>query len=436
MSGLLTGGSSIAVLLLLLALGIPVAYSMGLVAIAGIYLTIGDQFLFSLTTAMPWASASEFTFVVIPMFVLMGALAARAGFVEEIYDAAYRLTAGLKGGLFYTTILASTGFAAISGSTLVSSSVFTRMALPQMTKFGYDRDISAGCIAASGTLAALIPPSVAMVLFGILTNVSIGHLLVAGIVPGLLTAISYMIGVRLFLFKKPHWAPLPKSTYTARQKMSGLLNVWSMVLVSVIVLGGIYGGLFSPSSAGAIGAFGVLLIALVRRKIDAEGIKSSFSEAVTITGVLFAIIIAGLLFSRMLTISGFVSDLNSVVLEIGMGRTGFTLVVIVIFIVLGMFIDTVSMLVVTLPFLFPIAINLGFDPVWFGIFVIKLVEIGAITPPVGLNLFAVIGASNGSLSTASMFRGVIPFLLIEIAILVIIILFPEISLWLPNMMLT
>ena len=434
MSGLLTGFIAIACLILLLAFGVPVAFAMGLVAIVGMYLVVGEAFLLSIITAMPWSSASTYTFVVIPMFIFMGAIAARAGFIEQLYTAAHRISSRARGSLFYATILASSGFAAISGSTIVSSSIFTRMALPQMIRFGYDRSISAGCIAAAGTLAALIPPSIVMVLYGILTNTSIGRLLIAGIVPGLMTAVAYMVSLRILLIFKPDLAPVNNIRFTFKEQLSGLVNIWSILLVSVIVLGGIYSGLFSPSSAGAIGAAGVLIIAAMRRRTNFGDVRDSLFEAARITAVLFAIIIAGLLFSRFLTISSFIAELNYLVVDSGLGVTGFMLTVVAIFIVLGMFVDTVSMLVLTLPFLFPISKGLGLDPVWFGIIVIKLAEIGAITPPVGLNLFAVVGASKGSVSSVMMFRGVFSFLVVESFVLFILIMLPELSLWLPNNM--
>jgi C4-dicarboxylate transporter, DctM subunit len=428
------GVSVFAVMLLLIGIGFPVAISMGVVAVAGMVLTAGLPFALSNLGTLPYAIASDFGFAVIPMFVLMGALTTATGISTELYTAAYRWTSRLRGSLYYATTLAAGGFGAINGSSMVSSALFTRIALPEMLKFNYDRSLSAGCIAAAGTFAAMIPPSVAMVLYAILADQSVGRLLMAGVAPGLLTVLAYMIGLRVILRISPDKAPLSAVHITLKDKLDSVRGLWATILLVVVVMGGIYSGLVYPSTAGAAGAFGALAIGLVRRRLGAEPFWDAVKQSVTTTAVLFLIVIAGMLLSRLLLISGFVGVIVDAVGAAGLGPLELIFGVVLIYLVLGMFIDTVSLMVMTIPFLYPIAKALGIDLVWFGVIVVKLIEIAAITPPVGLNLFAVTGASEGRVTSKDLYRGVAPFIAIEAAVLIVLIAFPEISLWLPNRM--
>ncbi len=434
MSALAIGGLSFAVLLVLLAFGVPVALAMASVAAVGLYLTIGDRFLLSTVESLPYTLGSEYTFVVVPMFVLMGGLAARAGIIGDLYTAAHRLLDRVRGSLLMATVLAQAAFAAASGSTVVASSVFTRMALPEMLRFRYDPGVSAGCIAAAGTLAGLIPPSIAMVLFAVLTGEPIGALLIAGILPGILTAGAYLIGIRIFLIFRADWAPRMQEGFSFGDKMRSLSRVWSILILMGLVMGGIYAGWFPPSAAGAVGAAGALVIGLAMRRLSPGGIWDALIDAAKITCVIFLIVMAGLLFSRFLVISGFIGDLRTLVIDSDLGVFGFLVITCIIFLILGMFIDSVSLLVVTVPFLFPISQTLGLDPIWFGVLVVKLIEIAAITPPVGLNLFAVLAAAERQVSSGQLFRGVLPFLAIEMVVLALLLAFPGISTWLPQTM--
>lgn len=435
MTGIESAAMAIAALLGMLALGIPIGFAMSSVAIAGMYLVVGPTFLLSTLQSMPYHVASEYTFVVIPMFVLMGGISSRAGIISDLYTAANRMTSGFKGGLFTATLSASAGFAAVSGSTLVSASVFSKMVLPEMKRYGYNIGVSAGCVAAAGTLAAMIPPSISMVLYAILTDQSIGALLIAGVLPGLFTLAAFAIGLRVLLVFRPEWAPDNPVSYSLKEKVKSLGLIWSSALLAVLIIGGIYTGIFPPSAAGAVGAAGALLIALARRRLTLRGFGESLTEAVQISAVIFIIIIAGLLLSRFLLVSGAITQINNYVIAASIGKTEFLVFFIIVCFVLGMFVDGVSVLVITLPFLFPIAQKVGVDPIWFGVIVTKMIEIAAITPPVGLNLYAVLGSVGREVSSGQLFRGVVPFIMIEIVVLVFLVAFPEISLWLPQQML-
>ncbi|MDF3074591.1 MAG: hypothetical protein K0S54_2258 [Alphaproteobacteria bacterium] len=434
MDPLLFGFLAIAAMLALTILSVPVAASLGLVGIGGMFLYGGWPLVDSSIRTLPYQIVSEYAFVVIPMFILMGTLASNSGITGKLYQAAYAWFSSVRGSLYMATIAGSAGFAAISGSTMVNAAVFTRIALPEMIRFGYDRAIGAGCIAAAGTFAALIPPSIAIVLVAILADVSIGALLMAGVIPGLLTAGIYLIGVAVMMRLRPDWAPQKTKPLPFRERMESLKGVWGTLVLAAIIIGGIYSGTMFPSSAGAIGAIGALLIALVARSISRDGFRDAIAQTAASATILFVVIIGGMLFSRMLVFSGFIHQAIDMFSGIGLTPITFMAGIIVMYLILGMFVDTVSMLVITVPFITPIAKALGIDLIWMSIIIVKLVEIATISPPVGLNLYAVLSAAEGKIKAEELFRGVMPFLLLEGIILVLLWVFPEICTWLPSQM--
>lgn len=433
------GALSIFIVLILIGIGIPIGFSISLVALVGLYLIGGMPLMLTSVEGIPFEFASQYGFVVIPMFILMGAFAEISGITKDFYDFFYRLLGKVRGGLLMVTILSSAGFAAISGSTMVNAVVFTRIALPQMLAFGYDKALAAGCIAAAGTFAALIPPSIMMVIYALLTGQSIGELLIAGIVPGILTAVAYLVLVGFIAKLKPELAPIPNVHFTIREKLTSFYSIWPFVLLAVIVIGGIYTGAMAPSSAGAVGAVGAFIIMMLRSALRKQPIPSrdlfgSMRGAAITSASLFLIIIAGLLLSRFFVYSGFVDEIVYFIRDLDIPPYMVLAVIIVMYLILGCFMDTVSMTVVTVPFIYPIVVNIGYDPIWFGVIMIKLIEIGVLTPPIGLNLFAVISSADGRITTQEMFRGVVPFLLLELVILALLYAFPSIVLWLPSLM--
>lgn len=431
---IVNGILAIVALLALAGVGVPIAFAIGIVGAAGMYLSTGGVYTQMTFQTLPFATASEYAFAVIPMFVLMGAIASASGIISELYTAVNRWLQAVRGGLYMATAVASAGFAAISGSTVVNAAMFTRIALPEMMQLGYHKGVSAGCIAAAGTFAALIPPSLTFVIFGILTGESIGALFIAGILPGLLTAAFYLGVIPFMVRMRPGWAPEPTSRATLGDKIRGMRGLWPMLALVFIVLGGIYTGITPPTAAGALGAVGALFISVARRRITTGDVWESFKQTAELTAVLFILIIAGLLFSRFLVISGFVTDLTDIVINSGLSANGFLIVMVLLYLVLGMFIDPLSMLVMTVPFIFPVIQGYGLDPIWFGVVLCKLIEIAVITPPVGLNLFAVVSASDGRVSIGDMYVGILPFVAIELVVLLILILFPAISTYLPATM--
>jgi len=431
---ILFGALTFGAMLILLAIGIPVATSMGVTALAGMLMFAGVAFVVSNIETLPYAMASQYVFAVVPMFILMGALTSASGISGELYEAAYRWSSGLRGSLYYATTLAAGAFGAINGSSMVSAALFTRIALPEMRKFGFDQRLSLGVICAAGTFAAMIPPSVGMVIYAILAEASVGRLLIAGVIPGVVTVAVYLAGIRGVLAVFPRLAPVPSIRFTLGQRLQSVKRLWATGLLVFIVMGGIYTGIVYPSTAGAAGAAGALAIGVARRKLGKRAFWIAVKETAGTTASLFLILIGGLFLSRLLLVTGFVDSLVHTVTAMELTSYQFLFLVIVMYLVLGCFIDTVSLMVMTVPFLAPIAKALGIDLIWFGVLVMKLMELGAITPPVGLNLFAVLGAAGPSVSARDLYVGVAPFIALEVLVLALLIGYPELSLWLPNTM--
>lgn len=427
-------GLAVLVLLVLLACGIQVAVAMGIVGLGGMYVVGGLPLALTQLQTLPYNLAADYAFAVVPLFILMGAFAMEGGLARDLYDAAEKWLRHVRGGLYHTTIIASTAFGAASGSSVVNATVFTKLALPEMLRRGYSRPLSAACISCVGTLDAMIPPSVAMVIYCVVTEQSLGRMMIAGIVPGLLSGALYLAIATLMVRRRPALAPEPLAKVPLGERVAALKGSWVVVAVFLILMGGIYFGVFSPSSAGAIGAAITLVVVVVRRRLSREGFLRALTSTASITGVLFAVIIGGLLLSRMLVSTGAINELVDAVKSVSQSPWLVIAITAVLYLMLGCFVDSTSMMIVTLPFLFPLSQAAGIDPIWYGILVIQLVEISAITPPVGLNLFATVSAAEGQVSLEDVIRGIAPFLLLSVGVLVLLMAFPQLSLWLPNRM--
>lgn len=421
-------------MLVLMAVGVPVAMSLGIAGIAGLYVIGGLPLALGQLYSVSYSVSANYAFAVLPTFLFMGNLAMASGMATELYTAADKWLGHFKGGLYLATIAGATGFAAISGSPLVNATVFTRLSLPEMLKLGYSKPMSGACIASAGTLAALIPPSIGMVVYGILTEQSIGKLMIAGIVPGIVTALGYCVMVSAMVRLNPALAPAGRARAPRRERWGALGNTWSIILLFVFIMSGIYGGLFSPSAAGAAGAFGALLIVAFRGRLTAGMLGNTLMRSAETTAMLFIIVIGGMIYSRMLVLSGFVTGIVDFTQGLDISPTVLLLVIGFMYIILGCFMEGLSIQLVTIPFVYPIIVAAGVDPIFFGIMIIIIIEIGAITPPVGLNLFATVGASEGLLRLEDIVRGILPFVLLNVVFLVFVILFPDLVLWLPNNM--
>ncbi len=417
-----------------LTVGIHIGVALGLSGLLGMTLTIGTYAALAQLATVPFAMTNSFTLAVIPLFILMGSLATQARLTTDLYTAAHNWLGRLPGGLAMATTVASAAFGAACGSTVVNAAVFTRIAMPEMTRYGYDKRLSAGCIAASGTLASLIPPSILMVIYAIITEQSVATLMVAGLIPGILSAAIYMGGIYVRVRLNPRIAPIPDIQVTRRQKWGSLYGVWGITFLFTLVIGGIYAGWFIPTYAGAIGAFGAFVIVIAKRRLTRKGMVETFKDAGVTTTTIFIIVIGGILFARWLTYTGLVADISSTMLAMQLPPFMYLASFAAIYLILGMLIDPIAIMVMTLPVMFPIMTGVGYDPIWLGVISIKLAEISLITPPVGLNVYVVRSASPVPLSLEDVFAGIMPFLLLDVVTLALLIAFPQIVTFLPTLM--
>ena len=434
MSAITIGYLSATLLLLLLALGVPVAVAMGAVGIGGLLLGVGVNLTVAQLSSLPFAVVNNYDVAVLPMFVLMGVLAEASGMTQQLFNACNLWLRRVRGGLYHAVVVGSAIFAAVSGSTIVNAVVFTRIAYPEMLRHGYNKSLSLGCIAATGSFAAMIPPSITMVIYAIMTDQSVGRLLIAGVVPGVLTAIIYLVGLSILLRVRPHLAPPVPEPVSLRERWRATFSIWPVGMLVVLVMGGIYSGLFPASAAGAAGAAGAFVYAVWKKKGIGRWLSPVMQDAAAVSCVIFMILIGGLLLSRMLVAVGVIDHVVQFVTSIASTPLRFMILTCVLYLVLGCFLDTTSMMVVTLPFLFPVVVALKIDPIWFGIILVKLIEISVLTPPVGLNLFAVVGAAGGRANFQDVARGVLPFIALESGVLALLVAVPELTTWLPERM--
>lgn len=420
-------------LFLLMIAGVHIGVAMGLCGTLGIYLAMGEFAALAQLSSVPFATVNSFTLAVIPMFILMGSLATQAKLTTDLYAAAYNWFARMPGGLAMTTTIASAAFGAASGSTMVNAAVFTKMAMPEMTNAGYDKRLSSGSIASAGVLSAMIPPSVLMVIYAITTEQSVGKMLIAGLIPGIMTAFIFLFGIYIWAKLRPEHAPMPEHRASMAEKFRSLKNTWGILLLFGLVIGGIYGGWFIPTYAGAVGAFGAFLIVFFKRRASLKTMRETFLEALLSSSTIFLVVIGGMLFARFLTYTGLVSDISNWLIAQDLAPFSYLVAFGILFLVLGCFIEPIAIMVMTLPFIFPVMMNVGYDPIWLGVVVIKMCEISLITPPVGLNVFVVRSASPVPLRLEQVFAGVTPFILMEVFALGLLIAFPAIVTWLPSM---
>lgn len=434
MDPILIGITAIICLVALSGLGIPVGIALGTVALTGFWLVAGPAMALITLKTLPYALGTSYTFVVVPMFILMGLVVSSAGIVTDLYESIYRWLSRFRGSMLMVTTAASAVFGAVSGSTVVNATVFTRIALPEMVRLGYKPSVSAAAIGAAGTLASLIPPSIAFVIYAIITEQSIGQLLLAGLLPGILTTLIYLVGIAVCVRLFKDWAPLSTVRFGWKEKFSGLHRLWPLLALSIIVVGGIYMGLIPPSAAGGIGAIGAILIVMLQRRMRWAALWDCLKQTIEISAVLFVIVVGGMLFSRFLTIAGFIPALAGFMQQTGISESMFLLMVVLLFLFLGMFMDTISILVVTVPIFDPIVKSLGINPILYAVIIIKLIEIAAVSPPFGINLFAVLAATNQPIATGGLYRSVIPFIVLDLITIILLLMFPAISIWLPERM--
>ncbi|MBI4775126.1 MAG: TRAP transporter large permease [Deltaproteobacteria bacterium] len=418
----------------LLFLGMPIAFALMLVGFGGIAYLTSAQAALPVVASTVWEVASFYPYTVIPLFIVMGGFAGSSGLTSELYGAFDKWMRRLPGGLAIATIGACGGFAAVSGSSVATAATMSTVALPEMKRYNYDARLATGSVAAGGTLGFLIPPSIGFVVYGMLTEQSIGKLLVAGIFPGILLALAYIAIVVAWVKMRPALAPVNPASVTWKEKMISLKGVWEPLALFLVVMGGIYAGFFTPTEAGAVGATLLFLVALLKRRLTWDGLIGALLESLRISVMVLILVAGANVFSYFLALSTIPMQVANWAAGLDVSPYVVHSVIILTYLFLGCFLDAISMMVLTLPVIFPIIETLNFDPIWFGVIAVLMMEAGLITPPMGLNVFTVAGVAT-DIPVETIFRGVAPFLLAIIAIVVLITVFPAIALFLPKMML-
>ncbi|MBK7501386.1 MAG: TRAP transporter large permease [Polaromonas sp.] len=410
----------------------PLAFSMGLVGIAGIGLTRGWDPALASAAQVVHETGFAYTLSVIPLFILMGNFVARAGLAHELFAAANAFIGHYRGGLAHATIAACAGFGAICGSSIATAATMSKVAYPSMKKMGYSDSLATGVMAAGGTLGIMIPPSTIMVIYGIITETNIGKLFAAGVIPGILSALLLMLAVVYITSKDPEHAP-PGKRSTWHERWAALRGIWGVVLLVVVVLGGIYGGLFTATEGAGFGAAGAFIFAMARKRLTWKILYQVLVESARTTAMLFTLLIAATMFANFVNFTSMPNDLKELITNSGLSPIFIITAMMFIYIVLGTVMEELSMVLLTIPLFFPIVTALGFDPVWFGVLIVMIVQIGLISPPVGMNLF-VINTLLPKVGLGNIFKGCWPFVVVMIFVLGLLIAFPQLSLWLPSLM--
>jgi C4-dicarboxylate transporter, DctM subunit len=432
MTSEMIGLIGIIALFILLAMRLYIGIAMMVVGFVGIIFLKGWLPALDLIGLVPMNECKAYTMSVIPLFILMGQFVFISGISSDIYKTFYNWLGHKRGGLAQATVIACAFFAAICGSSLATAATMGMVAIPEMLKYKYDPSLATGSVAAGGTLGILIPPSIGFVIYGILTEQSIGKLLMAGLLPGILLTTLFIIAIIIWCLLKPEIGPPgPNATWIVRIK--SLSGTWGMLLLFIIVIGGIYSGIFTPTEAAGIGAFCSMLLVVFKKRLSWKGLIKCLTETGKMTAFIFLIVIGASVFSYFLALTGLPSALSSYVVGLSMPRVYIMLAIIIIYILLGCVMEVYSIMILTLPIIFPIVQGLQYDPIWFGVIVVILLEIGLITPPVGLNVYVIKGSAPG-ISMGTMFKGIVPFLIMDFIIIVLLYLFPEIALFIPSHM--
>jgi len=434
MSGIAIGAIAIGVLLLLLALRVPVAFALGGVAVGGILILRGPEAAMGVLTTQPYDFVAHWTLSAVPMFLLMGSVAYHSGLTQALFGAARLWLSWMPGGLAVASTVACAGFAAASGSSVATASAMGRIAIPEMMRYRYDPGMAAGSVAAAGTLGSLIPPSILMVLYAIFAEVSVSKALMAGIIPGVLSALmfSLMIVVRCKL--NPALGPSIQDKVTWGQRLKVLREVWPLPALIVAVIGGMYSGVFTTTEAAAGGALMAFIIAAAQRRLSFAVLKASVIEALTGSAVVFFIAIGGVLLSRFMAFSGLPNFMAEVINTLAVDKLTLIIIISIIFIILGCFLDSIGLMLLTIPILLPMLEAVGADMIWFGVLVIKYLEIGLVTPPLGMNVYVIKSVVGNTIPLERIFKGVTWFVVTDVVTLALLIAFPGIALLLPALM--
>jgi tripartite ATP-independent transporter DctM subunit len=425
------GYLGIASFLVLVFAGMRLALACLLVGTVGLGFVVGFEGTLKTIATACFSISSTYAYSVIPLFVIMGFLAHYAGFADQAFSCCKKWVGHLPGGLMSATVLGGAAFGAASGSSVAAAGVLTKVALPELDKAGYDRKMSIGCIVVTGTLAIMIPPSTTMVIYCLFVEQSIAKLLIAGIMPGLMSAFVLITYITVTAYFKPTAQIMPRASWGER--INALKDMWGIASIGIVVMGGLYSGFFTPNEAAAAGTMFIFVVALLQRKLPWEKLKGSLLSSVETTCMILLIMIGVIIFSRFLALTQITYDISNAIVGLNISTLTFIIAVMALYFFLGCFLEPIGMMALTLPVLFPVVLKLGIDPIWFGILTIKMSEISIESPPVGMNLFVV----NGLLPDVpiqDIWKGTFPFIAVEMINLTLLIMFPQISLFLTSYM--
>ena len=420
----------IAVLVVIFLLGMPVGFTMAFVGLIGFALVKGPEAGLSILARDFWDTWSSYNLTVIPMFVFMGSVAFYAGMSGRLYKAAYIIFGKWRGGLAMATIVATAGFSAICGSTSATAAAMGKVAIPEMRRHGYDPGLACGCMAAAGSLGIMIPPSTIFIIYGILSEQSIGKLFVAGVVPGLILAFFFIFAVYIWTVFKPASAPAGGTT-SMKEKLIGLTGLLEMLFLFVLVLGGLFAGLFSPTQAAGVGTAAAIVIGVLRRSFDLRAFWLSIKDTLLITAMIMTIVAGATVFGHFMAVTGIPSAASDFLSGLPVPPTVVMLLILAMYLVAGCFMDSLAMITLTVPILYPTVMALGFDPIWFGVIIVLVVEMGVITPPVGINVYIIKGVAP-DVPMGKIFKGAVVFLAGMVILAALLLIFPQIATWLPS----
>jgi C4-dicarboxylate transporter, DctM subunit len=430
LSNLAIGLAGVGALLAVLFLRVPIGVALILVGVGGYAAMDGWRTALTMLGTVPFELASAYSLSVVPLFILMGAIASRAGMSRELFHAANGIFSGWRGALTHATIGACAAFGSICGSSIATAATFSKVAIPEMRRHGYDDGLAAGSVAAAGCLGILIPPSVILAIYSLVAEESLPKLFAAALFPGLLLAALYIAVVMLIARLRPRWTPLVPAM-PVRERLRAAKSTWKLAALFFLAVGGIYLGWFSPTEAAAIAAFAAALIGFATRTLGLRGLADALLDTVYSTAMLFFIIVGAFIFSRFIVLTRLPNELVTWVREAGLGPLWIVLAVIALYFLLGTFLEEVSTILITVPVILPLMGSIGYDAVWFGIFVTVMATIGLISPPVGLTVF-VIQSQNPDIPAGRIYRGTLPFLAADVVLVLLLVAFPALALWLPG----
>ena len=420
----------IGALIVVFLLGLPVGVTMGLIGLAGFCMVSSPSAGLSILARDFYDTFSSYSLSVIPMFVFMGSIAFFSGMSGRLYDASYILFGKMRGGLAMAAVAATAGFSAICGSTSATAAAMGKVSIPEMRRYGYDPGLATGCIAAAGALGIMIPPSTIFIIYGILTQESVGKLFVAGVVPGLMMAAFFIITIYVMCRLNVKLAPAGEQT-NWKQKLRGLTGVLEMLALFGLVIGGLFAGIFSPTQAGAAGAAAAILIGLARRQLSITLCWAAVKDTLQITAMIMMVVAGAIVFGHFMAITGIPRFIADLVGNLPIHPMGIMILIIIMYMIAGCFMDSLAMIMLTIPIIFPLVTKLGFDPIWFGVIIVLVTEIGVITPPVGINVFIIKGIVQ-DVPLQTIFKGMIPFLGGMVVMAILLLVFPILATWLPS----